>query len=66
MRDTDVIAVAPNPDSISIVVAGGPGAFIGLHTPNFGSRAIRKVNLPSGWDKLVAKYKDVDPIYARY
>jgi hypothetical protein len=69
MRDTDYVRVTPDSKSISIVVAGGPGAFIGLHTPwSFGTdrKTTRKVVLPSGWDKLVAKYKDVVPVYARY
>ena len=69
MRDSDSVAIAPNPNSISIVVAGGPGAFIGLHMPGaFATerKTTRKLTLPSGWDKLVAKYKDVAPVYARY
>jgi hypothetical protein len=66
MRDNDLIAVAPDPNNITILVAGGPGAFIGLHTPSTGRKGTRKVNLPKGWDKLVAKYKDVAPVYAQY
>jgi hypothetical protein len=66
MRENDLVGVAPNPNAISIVVAGGPGAFIGLHMPSSAQKAIRKVSLPSGWEKLVAKYKDVIPVYAMY
>ena len=66
MREYDLIPVASNPQAISIIVAGGPGAMIGLHTPGYARKEMRKVSLPSGWDKLVAKYKDVAPVYARY
>ena len=54
---------------IRIIVGGGPGAFIahvvgGGATP--GKKEIQKVELPKNWDKLVAKYKNVVPTYAKY
>jgi len=54
---------------IRILVAGGPGTFIAQvvgrgATP--GMKRIQKVELPANWDKLVARYKDVVPTYARY
>jgi hypothetical protein len=66
MRDYDLVPIVPNPQAISIIVAGGPGAMIGLHMPGFARKEIRKVNLPSNWDNLVKKYKDITPVYARY
>jgi hypothetical protein len=47
-----------------IVVAGGPGAWIGLLRSAGGwenSFVTRKIDLPRNWDKLVAKYKTVVP-----
>ena len=49
--------------------AGGPGAFIphtigGGATP--GAKQTQKIEFPKGWDKLVKKYKDMVPTYAKY
>lgn len=60
--------------SLIIVVAGGPGVFTGVLTSagggamgGFGNDFVsRKIELPANWDKLVAKYKNVVPNYARY
>ena len=52
-----------------IVVAGGPGAWIGLLRSAGGwenSFVTMKIELPRNWDKLVAKYKNVVPVYAEY
>jgi len=54
---------------IRIIVGGGPGAFVahligGGATP--GKKEIQKIELPKNWEKLVAKYKNVVPIYAKY
>jgi hypothetical protein len=58
-------------DSHMILVAGGPGSFIGLLRsagPGFFENALvtRKIELPKNWDKLVAKYKDLKPNYEKY
>jgi hypothetical protein len=69
MRDYDSVPIIRDPNAIEIIVAGGPGALIGLHMGgNFfsGSKNYLKVNLPANWDKLVKKYKDVVPVYFRY
>ena len=68
-RDTDTVAFIRDPRFIRIMVAGGPGAFIahvvgGGATP--GKKQTQKIELPKNWDKLVAKYKNVVPTYARY
>jgi hypothetical protein len=54
---------------IRIIVGGGPGAFVahligGGPTP--GRKEFQKIDLPKNWEKLVAKYKDVVPVYAKY
>jgi hypothetical protein len=54
---------------IRIIVGGGPGAFVahligGGATP--GKKEIQKIELPKNWDKLVAKYKSLVPVYAKY
>lgn len=64
----------PDPDSMIIVVAGGPGAFMGVLTSaggrgmgGFGNDFVtKKIQLPENWGKLVAKYKNIVPTYARY
>jgi hypothetical protein len=66
MREYDLIPIVSNPQAVSVIVAGGPGAMIGLHMPGYARKEIRKVNLPHGWDRLVTKYKDLTPVYARY
>jgi hypothetical protein len=58
-------------DNLMILVAGGPGSFIGLLRsvgPGFFENALvtRKIELPKNWDKLVAKYKNLTPNYERY
>ena len=57
--------------SLMILVAGGPGSFIGLLRsagPGFFENALvtKKIELPKNWDKLVAKYKDIKPNYEKY
>ena len=69
MRSNDLVPMVKDPDSITIIVAGGPGAFIGMLTPailHLAGKMMEKITLPANWDKLVAKYKDVIPSYARY
>ncbi len=61
----DSVAILRSPDEIRIVIAGGPGAFIGLIMG--GSQAVtKKVELPANWGELVKKYEDTVPTYVRY
>ena len=58
-------------ESLMILVAGGPGSFIGLLRsagPGFFENALitKKIELPKDWDKLVAKYKNLKPNYEKY
>ena len=52
-----------------LVVAGGAGNFTGLFKssgwPTNGF-VTKKIELPADWNKLVAKYRNIVPTYARY
>jgi hypothetical protein len=52
---------------VQIIVAGGPGpCWMGL-LKSFGGKGVtQKVELPANWDKLIKKYTDIVPTYARY
>lgn len=67
--DDDTVPIIRDPRTLRILVAGGPGAFI-AHAmgggPTPGKAEIAKIELPSNWDKLVKKYKNVVPNYIRY
>jgi len=68
-RDSDTVALIGDPRFIRIIVAGGPGAFIahvvgGGATP--GKKQTQKIELPKNWSKLVKKYKNIVPTYAKY
>ena len=52
-------------DGARVVVAGGPGAWIGLVT-GVGRWVSRPICLPANWDRLVRKYHDYVPNYLRY
>ena len=69
MRETDTVPLISDSESISILVAGGAGAFIGLMMPMgvFASKkTTQKVELPKNWTALVKKYKEVVPTYIKY
>lgn len=56
-------------DDLMIVVAGGPGAWIGLLRSAGGwenSFVTMQIDLPRNWDKLVEKYKNIVPTYEGY
>jgi hypothetical protein len=53
------------PEGVRVVVAGGPGAWIGLVT-GVGRWVSRPVCLPANWDAVVKKYRDYVPNYLRY
>ncbi len=57
------------PEDIMMVVAGGPGAFMALlrSAGGFNNTFVcRKIELPENWSRLVAKYKNLVPVYVRY
>jgi hypothetical protein len=68
-QGTPIQPTKPSLDDLMIVVAGGPGAWIGLLRSAGGwdnSFVTRKIDLPRNWDKLVAKYRNVVHAYAGY
>jgi hypothetical protein len=68
-QGTPIQPVTTGIDDLMIVVAGGPGAWIGLIRSAGGwenSFVTKKIELPRNWDKLVAKYKNVVPTYSGY
>jgi hypothetical protein len=68
-QGTPIQPATPSIDDLLIVVAGGPGAWLGLLRSAGGwenSMVTRKIELPRNWGKLVAKYKTMVPAYAGY
>ena len=68
---SDVLSQPPaaNTDGLLIMVAGGPGAWMGnvLSVGGIENGFItKKIELPRNWDKLVEKYKNVVPVYQAY
>jgi hypothetical protein len=67
--DKTLVPLIQDPRFIRIIVGGGPGAFIahligGGATP--GRKQTQKIELPKAWPKLVAKYRNMVPTYAKY
>jgi hypothetical protein len=53
------------PDSVRVVVAGGPGMFIGLAL-GVGRWVTKPIALPKAWDTLVRRYREYMPNYVQY
>ena len=58
----------PNTDHMIVLAAGGPG---GLYIASgawiqWQEYVTKKIELPKAWDKIVAKYKNLTPVYAKY
>ena len=66
MNAEDAVAILRSGDRVKMIVAGGPGAFIGLVSGSVSNWVTKKVELPANWESLVKKYKDVVPTYVRY
>jgi hypothetical protein len=68
-EDDKMVPLISDPRFIRVIVGGGPGAFIahlvgGGATP--GRKQTQKIEVPKNWDKLLAKYKNMVPTYAKY
>jgi hypothetical protein len=61
----DHVLLMRDKKNLRIVVAGGPGNFIGMHTSSglLGDFVTHKVELPKNWQTLVKKYKNLVPKY---
>lgn len=57
--------IADQPPTIQVFVAGGHGSWTGLFSGG-ATLTTTKIELPAGWNKLVAKYRNVAPVYERY
>jgi hypothetical protein len=75
VRENDTIRMIKNIEDLAIIVAGGPGAHIGqamggvrVVDGRFScwGRTTIKIEFPKNWNELVAKYKNLVPVYARY
>ena len=53
------------PESVRVIVAGGPGAWVGL-VLGVGRWVTKPVSLPPNWDVLVRRYGSYQPNYLRY
>jgi len=70
-EERDVLSEPPaiDTDGLMILVAGGPGAWMGMLRSVGGIKndfVSQKIELPRNWDQLVAKYKNVVPNYVKY
>ncbi len=71
-EDSDVLSGPPqavNTDSLMVLVAGGPGAWMGMLRSVGGIEndfVTTKIELPRNWDALVTKYKNIVPVYTEY
>jgi hypothetical protein len=63
-RNKDVTSIS-GPETVRVVCAGGPGAWIGLIL-GVGRWVSRPVTLPVCWDQLVKRYADYAPNHLRY
>ena len=64
----DSMAIITDPKLLELIVAGGPGGFLGFlcSSANNETFVTKKINLPKNWAKLAAKYKTMVPAYERY
>jgi hypothetical protein len=70
-KNADILSEPPAVDTngLLIMVAGGPGAWMGMLRSVGGIEndfVTTKIDLPRNWDKLVEKYKNVVPVYTGY
>ncbi len=66
LNPMDTVSVLRSPDLVRLLVAGGVGGLSLRLITGGRSWVTKKVQLPSNWDQLVEKYRDVVPTYSRY
>jgi hypothetical protein len=67
----DTVPLLRNPEWLRIIVAGGPGNFLGIFAgasliPGIVKWVTQKVEFPKNWDQVVNKYRNLVPQYALY
>ena len=71
LNSMDAVQLLKNPDWLRLVVAGGPGNFMGI----FGSAALpgsgvewvtKKIRMPNDWKNIAGKTKNLVPRYELY
>lgn len=65
----DSMAIIRDPDHVRLVVAGGPGAFIGIAASASigGCKFVtKKIELPRAWEALVKRHRNHVPVYEQY
>ncbi|MFC1532492.1 hypothetical protein ACFL7M_03875 [Thermodesulfobacteriota bacterium] len=68
LNPSDPVPIFQKPEWIRIIVAGGPGSFIGQLTGSAVGKTdwvTQKIELPANWDKLVKKHKNIVPSYRK-
>ena len=69
---SEVLSAPPrayNTSELMLLVAGGPGAWMATLRSVGGIQntfVTKQIELPRNWDKVVAKYRNVIPMYAEY
>lgn len=65
----DSVSIVKSPSHVRVMVAGGPGAFMGIASGAFldgNSFVTRKIHLPKNWTQLVERYRNHVPAYEAY
>ncbi|MBI4321065.1 MAG: hypothetical protein HY675_21455 [Chloroflexi bacterium] len=68
LNPEESMSIIGGPEKIRVVVAGGPGSFVGI---GLGGTmpcewVTKKVELPANWDRLVEKFRHVAPTCVGY
>jgi hypothetical protein len=66
LNQTDPVPVLNSPESVRLLVAGGPGALFTKLLTGSTAWETKRIELPVNWSKLVAKYKGMVPTYYKY
>ena len=71
LNPMDNVPLLRNTEWLRIIVAGGPGNFMGVYAsasliPGILKWVTKKMVFPKDWKKVVAKYKNMVPQYALY
>jgi hypothetical protein len=66
LNPDETVRILRSPDFIKLVVAGGTHGAIGVFTGGLRRAIVKKIELPTNWEKLVKKYNGVVPTYELY